>query len=88
MLNTRGVHIFKKDKKANRWYHAETHPIQWFVSAETRIAVQDGKFFTAGGVELKRADVPAWVLEAVGRLTPSHRASLGLKDPEPRKAVN
>jgi hypothetical protein len=79
-LDTRGVHVFRKDKKSNRWYHAETHPIQWFCSEGGRFAVQDGVVWTASGVRVPAKEQPQWLTDAIAALSPAHRASLGLKD--------
>ena len=83
-LDTRGVHRFDKDKRSNRWYLASIHPIQWFVNEDARIAVQNGLVYTGAGEVIPRKDQPQWFVDALAKLTPEHRASLGIKDTTPK----
>ena len=86
-LNSRGVHVFEKDKRQNKWYLKSVHPIQWFVNADSRIAIQHGTVFTAAGETIKPKDYPTWLLDQIAAMTDAHLASLGFKRPETRKAA-
>jgi hypothetical protein len=82
-LNTRGSHVFKKDKKSNRWYHAETHPIQAVCTESGRLFIQDGHVFANNdGEPLKAREIPQWFYDEVVKLPPAVLASCGYKLPE------
>ena len=80
-LETRGVHVFKKDKRTNRWALSEIHPIQWLArEGMGRFAIQDGTIFTAGGEPVGAKAVPQWLKDDIAALDHNVRASVGLKD--------
>lgn len=81
-LNTRGVHVYTKDKKTNRWYHSDTHPIQWLVTDQGRVAIQDGNVFSASGKMLTGDEIPAWFHAEVAKLSPKLLESLRFKLPK------
>lgn len=42
------------------------------------VYIQNGRYFSAGGPEIKKADVPEWVKEAVKNLSEEAKAEVGL----------
>lgn len=77
-LDLRKVHVFKKVPNAPGQFRlAETHPAMGFRNGEEQVWLQDGSFYSSGGIPLK--ETPAWLVEAIKRVTPEALAECGYR---------
>ena len=81
-LDTRGVHVFKKNPKTQQYSLSEVHPIQWLTrEGQGRLAIQDGSVYSSSGERLTVKQIPAWFHEDVAKLGPEILTSLGYHFP-------
>lgn len=61
-------------------YLTKVNPyVRLFKDPGPEIFIQGGAFFSAGGPELKKSELPEWVAEEMAKLSPEVRAEVGLK---------
>lgn len=82
-LDLRGVHVFRKERGTSQFRLAEVHPLMRIAQKNAaglseEIFIQNGRYWTAGGEQIRSRDLPEWAREQLSKASKTALAECGI----------